>query len=433
VIHSVKTDVPLRNGIRCLWISRHLPFPMEGGAQVYSANLSLSLAKAGAFVRFMGHGGVAGVPESAAAVEWLAIPGGKRGGMAAALSALPFAAAIDASKAYRRTLETQLQEQWDAIILDGYGTGWALDRCLAYCNAGSAHRPVLAHVSHNNEEMLWGVMGREARGSVLKRLALRRNAAKVATLERRLVRTVDLLTTITDEDRRTLGAAVARDRSLSITPGYTGHIVAARHISAATPRRVIIMGSFQWVVKQANITRFLEIADPVFREHGIELDVVGDIPKAFLAALKSRFYAAHFHGFVSDAAPYLARARIGIVPESIGGGFKLKFLDYIFARVPVATVSQAVAGLSDEMQLAMLKNESLAGLVDDIVAHIDRIDELNRLQERAFALGETQFDWNVRGEGLLLALAAIREQGSGQGSGSSSQNERLPSADLAVG
>ena len=27
---------------------------------------------------------------------------------------------------------TQLREHWDAVVLDGYGTGWALDRCLAY-------------------------------------------------------------------------------------------------------------------------------------------------------------------------------------------------------------------------------------------------------------------------------------------------------------
>ena len=227
---------------------------------------------------------------------------------------------------------------------------------------------------------------------------------------------------------------MARDRSLSITPGYTGPIVSARRITAATPRRVIILGSFQWVVKQVNLTRFVEIADPIFKKQGIELDVVGDIPKAFLAALKARSRATYFHGFVTDVAPYLARARIGIVPESIGGGFKLKFLDYIFGRVPVATVSQAVAGLSEELQLAMLKNDSLAGLVGDIVAHMDRIDELNRMQERAFALGKAQFDWNVRGERFLLAIAAMRERATdGHGSGSSPQDADLPSADLAVG
>ena len=431
---SMKSEGSLGAEIRCLWISRYIPFPMDGGAQVYSANLAQSLAKAGALVRFMGLGSAAAVPESAADVEWLAVPGRKRSAAVAVLSALPVAAAIDATKTYRLMLETELQEPWDAIILDGYGTGWALDRCVAYCKDRRARRTVLVHVSHNNEEMLWLAMGREARGSALKRLALRRNAAKVATLEHRIVRTVDLLTTITDEDRSTLGASVARGRSLSITPGYTGPIVAARHITAATPRRVIIVGSFQWVVKQENLTRFVEIADPIFEKQGIEMDVVGDIPKALLAALKARCRATYFHGFVTDVAPYLDRARIGIVPESIGGGFKLKFLDYIFGRVPVATVSQAVAGLSEELQLAMLKNDSLAGLVSEIVSHIDRIDELNRMQERAFALGKAQFDWNVRGKRFLLAIGAIRERAAdGHGLGKNPLDADLPGAGIALG
>jgi glycosyltransferase involved in cell wall biosynthesis len=421
-------------GIRCLWIARSMPFPMIGGAQIYSANLSQSLAKAGAIVRFMGFGSAAAVPESAVGVEWISVPGRKRYAAIATLSRLPFAAAIDATKTYRLMLEKQLQEPWDAIVLDSYGTGWALDPCVAYCRARSAQRPVLVHVSHNNEEELWRVMGREARGSPFKRLALRRNAIKVAALERRIVRSVDLLTTITDEDRRTLGAGKAKDRSISITPGYTGQSLASRRITAATPRRVLIMGSFQWVVKQVNLSRFVEIADPVFQDQGIELHVVGDIPTAFRAALEARCRATHFHGFVTDVAPHLAAARIGIVPEPIGGGFKLKFLDYIFGRVPVATVSQAVGGISDDLQLAMMKNDSLNGLVGDIVSHIDRIDDLNRMQERAFALGKAQFDWNVRGERFLSAIAAIRERtADGRGSGSVPQLADLPSADLAVG
>jgi glycosyltransferase involved in cell wall biosynthesis len=411
--------------IRCLWIARYIPFPMEGGAQVYSANLAQSLARAGALVRFIGLGSVGAVPKSAAAVEWLAVPGKKRNAALAALSTLPYAAAIDSTKAYRATLERELQEPWDAIIFDGYGTGWALDRCLAYRRSPRGLGSMLVHVSHNNEENLWRVMGRDGSGSALKRLALRRNAVKVGALERRMVRTVDLLSTITDEDRSTLGATVARDRSLTITPGYAGQIVNLRRISEATPRRVIIMGSFQWVVKQVNLERFVDIADAIFKKQGIALDVVGDMPPALVATLQARCQATCFHGFANDVAPYLARARIGIVPESIGGGFKLKFLDYIFGRVPVATVSQAVAGLSPELQLAMLKSDSLPGLVDAIVANIDRIDELNRMQERAFALGNAQYDWNSRGERFLRAIAAIHER--------TPQEANLPSADLVAG
>jgi hypothetical protein len=173
---------------------------------------------------------------------------------------------------------------------------------------------------------------------------------------------------------------------------------------------VIIMGSFVWIVKQENIARFVEIADPIFKEHGIELDVVGEMPQALVTALRARCRATHFHGFLTDVAPLLRRARIAIVHESIGGGFKLKLLDYIFARVPIATVSQAVAGLSDELQRAMLTNSSQEGLIADIVSHMDRFDELNRMQERAFSLGNERFQWSVRGDEFRQAILDVRRQ-----------------------
>jgi len=170
------------------------------------------------------------------------------------------------------------------------------------------------------------------------------------------------------------------------------------------------MGSFQWVVKQENLARFVEVADPLFYEHKIGLDIVGDVPQALLSTLRARCRATCFHGFVTDAAPYFARARIAVVPESIGGGFKLKFLDYIFGRVPVATVSQAAAGLPEELQRTMLSNDNLAGLIGDIVSHIDRLDELNRRQERAFALGKAQFKWSDRGERFRQAIADVTQR-----------------------
>jgi polysaccharide biosynthesis protein PslH len=415
---------------RCLWIARYIPYPLDEGAKVYSANLAQALAHSGVLVRFMGLGELGAVPAAASDVEWLAVPGGKRSKALAAFSAWPIAAAVDATKAYRLLLEEQLREPWDVVVLDGYGAGWALDRCLAY-RAARDQRPVLVHVSHNHEENLWRTMAEEGRASTLKRLALRSNANKVSTLERRIVRNVDLLTAITDEDRLSLGAGQGHSRSLSLTPGYSGPIEAERRISASTPRRVIIVGSFHWVVKQENLARFIEIADPIFREHGIELDIVGEVPPTLLATLKARCRATSFHGFVSDVAPFLARARIAIVPESIGGGFKLKFLDYIFGRVPIATLSQAAAGLSEELRRTMLSSVSLAALVGEIVSHIDKIDELNQLQERAFALGKAQFNWNVRGEQFRRAIDDARSMPA-EMPVSRNLRPRAPGSDLAA-
>lgn len=398
------------HGLRCLWIARYIPYPLDAGAKVYSAKLAESLAEAGATVRFLGFGDVRAALEHGAGIEWREVPGAKRRHAVAAFSSLPIAAAIDATRCYRKLLELQLREHWDAIVFDGYGAGWALNRCLAYRSEGRSPPAVLAHVSHNHEANLWQLMAGECRGSALKRLALKSNANKASTLERRLVRAVDLLTTVSEEDRCSLGSGLADARALVITPGYDGWSAPARRIDALTPRRVILMGSFHWVVKRENLVRFLALADPVFREHGIELDVVGEVPADLQAQMRARCRATTLHGFVPDVAPLFARARFGVVPECIGGGFKLKFLDYIFGRLPVATLSQAAAGLPPELRRALLTDDSLEGLVRQIVSHMDRLDELNRMQQRAFELAQQRYRWSTRGEQLRQGIAEVQRQ-----------------------
>ena len=44
--------------------------------------------------------------------------------------------------------------------------------------------------------------------------------------------------------------------------------------------------------------------------------------------------ATQFTGTVPDVTRYMDEARIAIVPERNGGGFKLKVLEYVFNRIP---------------------------------------------------------------------------------------------------
>jgi glycosyltransferase involved in cell wall biosynthesis len=394
---------------RCLWIGRHIPYPADAGDKIYSAKLAESLAAAGATVRFMGFGTTDPIPVEAKDVEWVSVPNGRGSEIAALFTRLPNAAAIDATQAYREMLENQLRESWDAIVLDGYGTGWALDRCLAYCYSAKP-QPVLVHVSHNHETAIWDSMAADAQASFPKKLALRHNAVKVRALERRIVRNVGLLSTITDEDRAALLSGVSPEsapRALTLTPGYAGPVVAQRHIGPQTPRRVAIVGSFRWIVKQENLRRFVEVADPVFAAQGIALDVVGDVPERLRAELKPHTSATQFHGYVEDPAEALSQARIAIVPEMFGGGFKLKFLDYMFARVPVATLSAAAAGLPESLLSWMFSRNDIHALVDAIVENIDRFDELNARQQQAFELAQSLYRWIDRGVQLRDAILQI--------------------------
>jgi len=382
---------------------------MNEGLKVYSAKLSEALAHAGAFVRVLGFGSTEAVPKHRARMEWISVPGERRGQLAALLNRFPLTAAVDSTDAFKALLDDQLREPWDAIIFDSYGTGWALDRCKAYRSTRLGARALLVHVSHNHEEALWRSMAERAEASLPKRLALWQNYYKVRGLERRLVREVDLVSAITAEDEQALRSLRNDGNTLTLTPGYDGAIAPERVIDASVPRRAVIVGSFQWVVKRENLARFVEYADAKFATHGIELVVAGDVPDDLKQALLASSRATRFEGFVSDLVPFLAQARIAIVPELIGGGFKLKFLDYIFGRVPVATVDAAAAGLPARLREDLIVSPDFAGLTTAIIEHIDRLERLNQLQVAAFEQARTLYRWEDRGLQLQQRMAELKQ------------------------
>jgi glycosyltransferase involved in cell wall biosynthesis len=189
-----------------------------------------------------------------------------------------------------------------------------------------------------------------------------------------------------------------------LTPGYDGAVSARTCIDASVPRRVVMVGNYHWVAKSENLRQFVAAADAVFHANGIVLDVVGAMPTALAQELRATAQATVLHGFVDDIAPVFANARIAVVPEEIGGGFKLKFLDYIFGRVPVASLSHATAGLPDEVRRAMVCADDVPALVNAIVAHIDDTDGLSARQDAALQAAQARYRWADRGRDLLAAI-----------------------------
>lgn len=390
--------------MKCLWIARDLPFPLDAGDRIYSANMARAFCEAGAYVRFFGYGAGTACITDDWPVDAHAVSGNKRGVLRALFGRLPIAAAIHATSSYRDLLNAQLRLPWDVIVLDSYGSGWALDSCARARHEATGKKPVLVYLSHNHEENLWRNMVRDSRGGLPKKLVLWQNYRKVRALERRLAETVDLIAAITDEDAQVYARQVTDKPTIVLTPGYSGWVAPEREIDAGCPRRVVLVGSFRWVVKQENLRRFLELADQRFMQQGIHLDVVGDVPQSLLNEFRTFVQATEFHGFVSDISPFFNAARMAVVPELIGGGFKLKYLDYIFGRVPVASISAAAAGLPAAIRQNMLCREDLGQLVDAIVEFTGKTGQLNHMQQQAFAEARALFQWRDRGLQFRRAL-----------------------------
>lgn len=392
---------------RCLWIARELPHPQNMGDRIYTARMSRALAEAGAVVHLVGHQPIEGpVTVPGDPVRWTQIPGRKRPlKIAAAASRLPVAAAIHATDEALTLIGRLLEEQWDAVVFDQLGGGFALD--LVRRTRPGQRRPAWVYLSHNHERSVWNAMMANAGGSPLRKFAHWQNARKTAALERKMIEAADLVTAITDEDAHRFAADGAR-RTLVLTPGFHGWRAPPRRIDAATPRRVLMLGSFRWAIKQENLRQFLTIADPLFAANGVAFDVVGELPASLRSELAGSVRATTFHGFVDDVSPLFASARIAVVPEVIGGGFKLKFLDYLFGRLPVASLGDAAAGLPESVRRTMTLRPDLGALVQAILAEIDDVAALDARQQQAYTLVETMYRWEDRGRELLETLRDLR-------------------------
>jgi polysaccharide biosynthesis protein PslH len=381
------------------------PVPPDAGDLIYSLHLLMNLSLAGVqlTVLAMGRSRIGARKRSANGIEWVIVPPerdremGGRLAVRSLFTLLPNVAMQYNTAAFRRALQVQMTRDWNAIIVDHVGMGWVWPAVEAYRRRYPA--VVSVFIAHQCEGDVRRTMARNFRGNIVRKIGLIIDAEKAYRLERRLVRRSNLISAITAEDVRSFGNS---DKILLLTPGYAGPRVGRSEIDSATPRRALILGNATWLAKQMNLTEFIAAADELFFQSEIELWIIGNVP-AHLRTNRN-FRATRFLGFVEDLQPIFRSVRVGIVAERTGGGFKLKTLDYIFNRVPIAAIKGGIAGLPLTSDLHYLSFGSMRELANGVATVIDDLTRLNTLQQAAYNQCESGFDWSARGRTFCNAI-----------------------------
>jgi acyl-coenzyme A synthetase/AMP-(fatty) acid ligase len=132
--------------------------------------------------------------------------------------------------------------------------------------------------------------------------------------------------------------------------------------------------------------------------------IAGKVPDDFRRAYESELRATRFLGWVENSADELAECRIGAIAEPLGGGFKLKALDYVFNDVAVASLSHSAAGLPFAAGSSMIVADDESGLVDAIVEAIDEPAHLERVVLEARMIATDHFSWTAAARSLIDAV-----------------------------
>jgi glycosyltransferase involved in cell wall biosynthesis len=299
----------------------------------------------------------------------------------------------------RQALALLREKPWDWIVIDQAACAWALGM--------TATHQKIAYIAHNHEAAVRRQVAGDRGGSLPMRLALKWDALKYARMERALCRRADLVSAITPRDAAVFRTDFPGKPVCVLPPGYQGEAPAGypRELTAETPRRVVLAGAFEWLAKRRNLEAFLNAAAAPFQRAGIAFQVVGKAEPAWFAALAKQHPWASFQANVPSVSPYLDQARIGLIPEALGGGFKLKALDYIFRGLPLASVEAALSGVPVDPRTEAISAPDPASLAEAVAAKIDDLAFLNHAARRALDACRDAFHWEDRGATLRRALA----------------------------
>lgn len=384
---------------RILWICGRLPSPLFSGDALYSAGLLKALAKTNdvALTLVGTHrteapigDHILGLPNTVC----VGTPPARSSALSSLISSLPRDAYNLRAPELKQTLGKLLKQHWDWIVVDHAYSAGTLSAILRERNGAS-----ICYVAHNAE----GLIRTEIASSFsnpLQQTVMRLDAAKYGSLEKRIVKAADAIMCITEADASYF--AQFSDNVHVVPPVYLGNVIEARHIDEKSPRALLLLGSFEWIAKQKNLELIVDSLLPSLQRTNVSLNVVGAVPETIRERYRHFSPQLTFHGRIDDVTPFLSSARGGLVADLLGGGFKLKVLDYAFQRLPIFGLKQAMAGTTSEQQAAMFLAGSLDRLGETIIQDIDNLEALNRRQNTLFKLFSARF-------GLEAGIRRLRE------------------------
>ena len=369
---------------RIVFVTRYLPFPSTSGDLIYSGQLALLLDQ------LAGHLVIVCAPRPDMAPHVAAAATPKRLRILPALQAgggiarYPFrmspksAIGFDSS-ANRKFLREYLGVyEPDIVAIDHIGSSWALNPFIAH-KQRSARKPRLFYLAHNEEftTRISIALNAKSPSNMLHYL----DALKIRVQERRLLRESSLLSCITNADRARYMQQISVP-SMVLPPVYDREVVKCRTIASNMPRRVVVVSNFIWSAKLINLEAFLSRAAPKLLFHGIEIEIVGRMSAKHLKYFRRRFPSVKILGEVDEVEPFLANARLGLLIDQAGGGFKFTMLNYVYNRLPVVALSCALT--DQDLRRFCAVSGNWDELADNVIHLIDDIDRLNALHESAY-------------------------------------------------
>jgi polysaccharide biosynthesis protein PslH len=179
----------------------------------------------------------------------------------------------------------------------------------------------------------------------------------------------------------------------------------ASSLSAPVHGSTIFVGTLDYLPCDLAVRHFITDILPLIKEKtpSASFCVVGANPSSHVRKLAESCPAVTLTGRVPDTRPYLAKSQVCVVPLKSGSGTRLKILEAMAAGVPVVSTSIGAEGLDVKNEKHLLLADTAQDFATAVVRLTSNPELVHRLQENAFSLVRSRYDWSV----ILQKLTSI--------------------------
>ncbi|MEY4979979.1 MAG: hypothetical protein RLZZ352_2249 [Pseudomonadota bacterium] len=386
---------------KVLYLTKVYPYPpATAGDAVYSRGIIESLAAETEITVLCAENSSS--HEKNPSVQWISTGPQKSGKIGSVFSKLPLISWKNASDQFYKILDKELEKSWDAIVLDNIGLAHALESAKRYKNQHLTTK--IFYISHECEfqtrQSKYDAYGLNP----IKKLLASLDLIKVEKYENRLLRECDIVTVINVADIAVFKNIASDKKYLPFSPGYNGNIVSNRKIDKTTPRRILLLGGRKSEQKKQILLEWMKVSYETILKIGVEVVVAGDMDDSLKDTMQEKYPKVTVCGFVDNLTALIQTARMGLIVDTVGGGFKMRLLSHVFERLPIVGLSDAISGLPTVEGSGYIGAPTLETLLDKVLASIDDVELLDQLQNQAFQDCITEYSWSSRSALFIQAL-----------------------------
>ena len=240
-----------------------------------------------------------------------------------------------------------------------------------------------------------------------KRFVARTHGKRLKIEEVGFLNRFDAVAAISEEDRL-LMQQLAPNAVYRVIPAGVDTEYFYPSDSSVDPNLILSVGSFGWDPNFDAVRHFLKAVFPLVLKARPEtvFEIVGAKGERIKPYAVTFGDSVRVLGLVPDIRDYLARAAVLVAPLRIGGGMRLKLLEFFASGKAVVSTSIGSEGNRARDGEHILLRDSDEAFADGIVRLLSVPEERETLGRKARALAITSYSW----EGIAEEFTALYEE-----------------------